>query len=1121
MDTLPNWLQALGLERYASIFAENGVDLDSLPLLDEGELEKLAVLLGHRKKLLRAISDRNRSPAPPATVPAVRAGALAQAPVSIEAERRQLTVLFCDLVGSTELSRRLDLEDYRELVRSYRSVCAEEVSRFDGHIAQYLGDGLLIYFGYPKAHEDDAQRAVRAALAMVDAVARLDFPSGPLAMRVGIHTGVVVVGEVGAGATHEQLALGDTPNLAARLQSLAAPGGVLLSDRTRQITAGSFEYRDRGPHRLKGIEEPVHVWQPVSQRTANTRFEAERGGPLAPMVGRELEFTVLLHAWERAKSGRGQVVLLCGEPGIGKSRIWHALREKLGEEGVTPWQYQCLPDFANSAFYLAIEYFQRALKFEREPSPEIRLDKLQQMLQGYGRPQLDANLLGQLLALPAAARYGALGMTPQKQKDETIRALNDVIETATRRRPVLMLFEDLHWADPSSLESLEALRNRMEHLPLLLVATCRSEFRPQWIGQPGVTALTLGRLGAEQIRAIAARVAGGKELPGEILDQIVAKTDGIPLFVEELTKAILESGLLKAGDSGYELSGPLASLAIPNTLRDSLMTRLDRLAPVKEIAQIAACIGREFQPELLALISPRGAIQLQQALDQLVVSELVFTRGQPPNVRYVFKHALIQEAAYDSLLKARRIQVHAQIAEALERHFPEIKETEPELLAHHYSAAGLTDESIAYWRRAGELALQRVALNEAIAHLTKGLEVVATLPASAERDANELALRTWLGTAWMVLRGWPAPEVEANFSPALRLAKSLDYRPSYLPVLHGLHAYDLVRGRIAEASKWIREMQDTAEALDDPELRISGHRLAVTSNFWMGHFQEVRRHGDRIAALYDANQGRHIETLTNHDPLTVRGVWGAASLWMLGYPEQAVRLREETEAHARARAHPFGLCMLLIQGSWAFNLRGEPDQVLLYVDEAEQLGRAHRMPVFSEVLVPLWRALTRVDSVRGTDGISQLQHALGKWNALGGHLGVPYVKAVLAAGIARSGDIERSLELIEECFAQIERPGWEERACLSEVLRLKGWMLELQGKLDEAQQTLRAALDVARQQEAKSWELRAATTLARLLMVRGAHAEARDLLAPIYAWFTEGFDTHDLKQAKALLEELS
>ncbi len=592
-EALATWLQALGLERYAAVFEENDVDLEALGLLGEPELEGLGLSLGHRKKLLSALAALHGGAAE-ATPESHRAAG----PVSVAAERRQLTVLFCDLVGSTELSRRLDLEDYRELVRSYQSVCAAAVSRFDGHIAQYLGDGLLVYFGYPKAREDDAQRAVRAALAMADAVALLDFPSGPLAVRVGIHTGVVVVGEVGAGAVQEQLALGDTPNLAARLQSLATPGSVVLSERTRQLTAGGFVCRDLGAHALKGIDEPVHAWLAVSQRT-DGRFEHERDGPLAPMVGRELEFAVLLHAWERAKSGRGQVVLLCGEPGIGKSRIWQALRERLGEEGIAPWQYQCSPDFANSAFYLAIDYFERALKFEREPSLDKRLDKLHHMLQGYGIPRLDANLIGQLLCLPAQARYGELGMTPQKQKAETIRALNDVIEAAARRRPVVMLFEDLHWADPTSLESLEALRSRMEHLPLLLVATCRSEFRPQWIGQPAVTALTLGRLAAEQTRAIVARVAGGKDLPEEILEQIVAKTDGIPLFAEELTKAILESGLLRAGEGGYELAAPLASLAIPSTLRDSLMARLDRLAPVKEVAQIAACIGREFQPELL------------------------------------------------------------------------------------------------------------------------------------------------------------------------------------------------------------------------------------------------------------------------------------------------------------------------------------------------------------------------------------------------------------------------------------------------------------------------------------------------------------------------------------------
>ncbi len=663
------------------------------------------------------------------TRPAADADAIAPS-----AERRQLTVLFCDLVGSTELSQKLDPEDYRELVQKYQSACTEVVSRFEGHIAQYLGDGLLVYFGFPQAHEDDAQRAVRAGLGVIEAVSRVVTPNGPLAVRVGIHTGLVVVGEVGSGSSQERLALGDTSNLAARLQALAPPGSVVLSDRTRRLLGAGFEVRDCGLHPLKGVAEPVQVWQALGAGDAESRFETTTHGRLPPMVGRELEFTVVLHAWARARSGKGQTVLLCGEPGIGKSRIVRALREKVGGEEVLVWQHQCSPYFVNSALYPVISRLERGLEFQRDDSPEQRLDKLERALRGFGRPDFDANLIGRLLSLPAEERYGALSMTPQKQREETIRALNDVIVAAAGSRSLLMLFEDVHWADPTTLEFLEALLARLDRLHVLLVATYRPEFKPQWVGQPHVTALTLSRLDPEHTRAIATRVAGGRQLPEEIVTQIAAKTDGIPLFVEELTKAIVESGLLQERDGKLELSGPLPPLAIPLTLRDSLMARLDRLAPVKEVAQAGACIGREFGQELLELISPLSFGQLQQALDALVASELVYKRGQPPATTYVFKHALIQDAAYESLLKAKRAQIHAQIGQALEQHFPATAATQPELLAHHYTAAEMIEEAISYWKQAGELARRRVALQESIAHLERGIGLVERLKAGASGD---------------------------------------------------------------------------------------------------------------------------------------------------------------------------------------------------------------------------------------------------------------------------------------------------------------------------------------------------------------------------------------------------
>ena len=1120
MGTIQQWLAGIGLEQYAEAFEREQIDPDSARYLTEANLKDLGLPMGPRARFLAAIqaiapSARALSASPPG-------GAASQSPSAADAERRQLTVLFCDLVGSTELSHRLGLEEYRELVRTYQSACTEVVSRFDGHVAQYLGDGLLVYFGYPKAHEDDAQRAVRAGLGLVEAVAvLLGVPAGPLAVRVGIDTGLVVVGDVGAGESQEQLALGDTPNRAARLQALASPGTVVLSDGTRRLVARSFALRDLGLQSLKGIAKPVHAWRALSERKADSRFEAAKEGRLAPMVGRELEFSVVLHAWQRARLGRGQVVLLCGEPGIGKSHILQALREKLLEAGISAWQYQCSPHFANSALFPIIEHLERALAFERQDSAETKLDKLAHRLRGYARPDLDANLIGRLLSLPAEARYGMLSMTPQKQKEETIRALNDVIEAASRKQPVLMLFEDLHWSDPTTRESLQALLDRLERLPVLLLATYRPEFKSQWLGQPSVTALTLSRLDPSQTRAIIERVTEGRSLPEEILAQIVSKTDGIPLFVEELTKTIVESELLTKTDTAYTLSGPLPALAIPTTLRDSLVARLDRLAPIKEVAQIAACIGREFGEELLARISPLSQAELQRAMEQLAESELVFKRGQPPHSTYLFKHALIQEAAYDSLLKTKRIQVHAQIAKVLEEQFQEVVTTQPERVAHHYTEAGLADKAIPYWHKAGELALQRMAAGDAIAHLDRGMDLVPQLPASPIRDAHELELCTTLSTAWVAFEGWAHPKVVTNSDRAWQLEQSLNRANHSLRVLWGQWMPRLTSGRIRESVPWAELLLTEGERGNREDLRLAGHCAALLSSFFLGELTQVTRHAHAILVCYDATRHRHMADLINFDPKTWAGVFESFAQWMLGYPDRAAKTAEDAIAHARARRHPF-------DHPWALQMtakhldvyRRMPDACAANLDEFEPLAREQRIAFLEHIAGPICRAAWLLISNRPLEAEARFSESIPRWAGVGLANDVPYFKTLHAQSAALSGQLDLALEVIKEALEQIERPGLEERGFLAETLRVKGWILQLGGDLAGAEAAYRASLEVSRQQQAKSWELRAATSYAGLLKNQDRRKDALALLEPIYLWFTEGFGTKDLREAKAMLEEL-
>jgi class 3 adenylate cyclase len=747
------WLRALGLGQYEQAFRDNAIDAEVLRELTGDDLKDLGVsLVGHRRKLLAAIAalrggaasssspSSRAEPAPPvAPSPASRAH---------KAERRHLTVMFVDLVGSTALASRLDPEEMREVIGAYQDTIAGEVLRFEGHVAKFMGDGVLAYFGWPRAHEDAAERAVRAGLAVTEAVARLRAPTGSsLATRIGIATGLVVVGDlVGEAEAQEQAVVGETPNLAARLQALARPGDMLIAERTRRLVGSLFELEELPAAVLKGLPEPVSAYRVLGEGEAEGRFEAMHGTNLAPLVGRAHELGLLFDRWERAREGEGQAVLLAGEPGIGKSRLVSAVRERLAHEPHTPLSYFCSPFHQTSALHPVIAQLERAAGFARDDDPPRRLAKLEALLaQATADVAGTAPLLAELLSIPTEGRYPPLGLSPQRQKERTLEALLDQLAGLARHRPVLAVYEDVHWADPTTLELLDRAVDRAQALPLLVVVTFRPEFAPRWTGRGHVTLLTLSRLGRREGAVLVGRVAGGKALPAEVLEQIVAKTDGVPLFVEELTKAVLEAGLLREEGERYVLEGPLPPLAIPDTLQGSLLARLDRLGPMREVAQIGACIGRVFNHELLAAVAPLGDNELREALAQLCGAELIFCRGTPPETTYAFKHALVQDAAYRSLLRGRRRQLHARIVEVLERDFPGTIEAEPEVLAQHCAQARLVGKAVGYWLKAGELAIRRSASAEAIAQLKKGLELVVGLPDDLARAGLELELWTALG----------------------------------------------------------------------------------------------------------------------------------------------------------------------------------------------------------------------------------------------------------------------------------------------------------------------------------------------------------------------------------------
>ena len=752
MDVLV-WLRELGLERYEEAFRENEIAADILPKLTADDLKDIGVnIVGHRRKLLEAIAALANPALPSPAGRSVPTEVLAKAR-SAEAERRQLTVMFVDLVGSTALSAALDPEEMGAVIRAYQNAVAGETLRFEGHIAKFMGDGVLAYFGWPQAHEDDAERAVRAGLALVRTVGELEAAGRRLAARIGIATGLVVVGEhVGEGEAQERAVVGETPNLAARLQALAAPGSVVISQATRRLVGGLFELTDLGPARIKGLTEPVAAFRVQGEGSADGRFEALHGQRLTPLIGREHELAMLLERWSWAKDGDGQVVLIAGEAGIGKSRLLRALREKLSGEPHVALSYLCSAYHTNSALHPVVVQLERAAGFASHDEPADRLAKLEALLaQGAERLEEAAPLVGALLGVPTDERYRAPNLSPQRQKQRTFEALIDQLAGLARERPVLQLYEDLHWADPSTLELLDMVVERARALRVLLVITHRPQFSPPWSGQAHVTALPVNRLGRRQGAAMALQVTGGKALPAEILDQILERTDGVPLFVEELTRTLLESGLMTDAGDRYELAGPLPPLAIPANLHDSLMARLDRLAPVKELAQMGAVIGREFSHELIAAVADRPQERLESELNQLVVSELVFRRGAPPDATYSFKHALVRDAAYQSLLKSRRQQLHARVARVFEERFLAVVETQPELIAYHLTEAGFNERAAEAWARAGRAALGRSAMREAANSLNRAVGLLRGMPPSPDRQRLELELLGGLSVALTVV----------------------------------------------------------------------------------------------------------------------------------------------------------------------------------------------------------------------------------------------------------------------------------------------------------------------------------------------------------------------------------
>jgi predicted ATPase/DNA-binding winged helix-turn-helix (wHTH) protein len=1034
-----------------------------------------------------------------------------------DGERRQITALSCEMLGVSGRADGVGLDDLREAVGAFHGCVSDAADRHNGFVVSRLGNAAIVLFGYPAAHEHEAEQAVRAGIELCAAVGTLRARSdAKLQCRIGIATGMAIISDLPEGAAPgDREMVGDAADLAVRLRLLAQPGIVAIEPATRRLIGGLFDCVEFGTIDTASHNEPTQVWQVLGESVIESRFEALRGSALSRLVGRDEEIELLLRRWARAKAGEGQVVLVSGEPGLGKSRLTAALEERLLEEHYFRLRYFCSPYHQDSALYPFVDQLGRASGFGRDDLPIRRLEKLEIVLERAGLANEDGTLLADLLALPALERPALPNVGPRRIKQRTLEALTAQIEGLARQQPLVVVFEDAHWIDATSRELLDIIVERARTLPVLLIVTFRPEFQPPWIGQPGVTMLALNRLDRRDRIALISQIAG-KALPPIVLDQIADRTDGVPLFVEELTKSVLESGLLRAETDRYLLDGALPPFAIPTSLYASLLARLDRPASVRLVAQTGAAIGREFPYALLRLVSALSEDGLQAALLRLVGSELVFQRGMPPDAVYSFKHALVQDVAYGSLLRGSRQRLHARIAEALEAHSPELMETQPELFARHYAAAGLVEKSVAAWAAAGQRSAARSALAEAAAHYQKALDQLALLPENPEQLRQELEFRSALGALLRFVKGQAAPETGAAYARTRKLWEQLGSPLEFRHVPYGQSMYHVYCGELELARHVGEELLRLSLERNDSAGLVLGHSATGQSLLLAGGFADCRPHLEQLLALYDPMVHGTLVQQTGSHPLMTQAFLGLA-LFCLGFPDQAIARSLACIADAQKLAHPTSLAVSLAIGALLLALSGDNATLKKRADQLVAVATEQGLP-FYHAWGAIFRGRAKVDDDDVAEGIVLLREGVAAYRATGAVMWLPHFIALLAEAHAVAGQVEEAVMLLDEALRAGERTG--ERWFAAELNRQKGALLLRQGRAEAAEELYLKALGIARKQEAKLWELRAATSLAGLRCEQCRHAEAHDLLAPPYRGFTEGFDMTDLKEAKALLDRI-
>jgi class 3 adenylate cyclase/tetratricopeptide (TPR) repeat protein len=1105
MLEIESWLNKLGLSQYNEVFSRNAIDFTILPSLTDADLKDIGVAaLGHRKKLLAAIAQLESD------LPAVSSTKGFAEPSSV-AERRNLTVMFVDLVGSTVLSGRLDPEEMREVLQTFQNTVAGEISRYEGHIAKFMGDGVLAYFGWPRAHEDEAERAIRAALAISGVVSKLVINREVLACRIGIATGVVVVGDlIGEGAAQEEAVVGETPNLASRLQGVAHPGAVVISDVTRELVGDLFEFRLIPRPMLKGFETTIPAFEVIRERPLESRFAARSGNRMRPLVGREQELALLVERWRQAEHGEGQMVMLMGEAGIGKSRLCEALVSSIAGSMHRNLRYQCSPYHTESALWPVIQQLSFAAGFESDDSNETRLDKLEALLARGSATAVQTALFASLLGLETQQRYGLLELTPEQRRNKLLEALVDQLMGLATQQPILFLFEDAHWIDPTTLDLIERILDRVGQARVLMLITARPVFSHGFGGHPLVTRLALNRLGRTHTATIIDKITGGKSLPDTLVEEIMARTDGVPLFVEEMTKAVLESGILQDTPQGWQLIKPLSQVVIPSTLHDSLMARLDRQKPVKELAQTAAVIGRAFDHETIAALSPQGEAELNSALGRLVEAELIFRRGTPPEATYLFKHALVRDTAYESMLKGRRTALHGKLFGILERK----GDTSPEILAQHAESAGLFERALDYWEQAGAQAMARPAYKEAISHFRAAIRLCGDGD-NREHQARELRIQVQLGQALIAYEGYQAPGTMESFERARELAELLAEPQLLASAIYGLWANRYVGGKPFDLTD---RFNSVANSENDSGLRCVGLRFLALEQFHSARFQSSLDYVQKALAIYDPVAHRSLGFRFGHDPKSSAMTYKGWNLWHLGYPEQARTAVEEALNWARTIKHTntvgIALCFGNLLHIW-----------LRDINRAEAIA-TEALKYATEMSLGLWHAWSRIHlgwaiAHRGSDdAVREMEVGIEQCRSIGAARFEAFHLTLLADLRSKLGQHNLAKATFADAFETLERVG--DIPVVPEFFRLRAAskLRESTALRGEAINDLSHAHQLAFQQGAKSYVLRTACDLAQIWAESNDRRKSLDFLAPIYDEFTEGHNTEDLKEARLLIEGL-